>query len=117
MKIAYSKTNCFDAKIETVNKKISANIKSTNGPELALEDGSRLLFSNPSQHFRVMTDKDISTNPQEINIDKFSEKYFVVYDDVNFAYYDGFSIIEVVEYKVLGEPVYRFIPVYRFNIE
>ena len=37
MKIAYSKTNCFDANFETVNKKISVNVKSSNGPELALE--------------------------------------------------------------------------------
>ncbi len=109
MKIAYSKTNCFDAKFETVNKKISVNVKSSNGPELALEDGSRLLFMSPSQHFRVMTDKDISTNAQEINIDKLREKYFVDHDDVNFVSYNGSTIIEVVEYKVLGEPVYRFI--------
>ena len=109
MKIAYSKTNCFDANFETVNKKILVSIKSSNGPELALEDGSRLLFMSPSQHFRVMTDKDISTNAQEINIDKLREKYFVDHDDVNFVRYDSSTIIEVVEYKVLGEPVYRFI--------
>ena len=109
MKIAYSKTNCFDANFETVNKKISVNVKSSNGPELALEDGSRLLFMSPSQHFRVMTDKEISTDAKEINIDKLREKYLVEHDDANFVKYDGSTIVEVVEYKVLGEPVYRFI--------
>ena len=69
----------------TVNDEISIRITENSGPELILEDGTRIIFSSFTQYYSFISDKHeaiYDTKTRILNIGKLNELYFVKSDDV-----------------------------------
>lgn len=105
MKIMTKMTKPYECNFRSLNDIIKVNIPITNnyGPELELEDNSRLIFGDTKDFINILNNRKDIINEREntINMD-ILDKYIEKSDEVGMGKYKNIPIIKASEYNFDG---------------
>jgi hypothetical protein len=95
---------CF----KSVNDKVDVRINENSGPELVLEDNTRIIFSSFSQYYKFISDpsKIYNVSKKTFNIEQMNDLYFTDDDTVDMIQYRHLDVYHVDLY-MFDAPIYR----------
>ena len=107
MKIVRKRTHGINLDFKSANETIEVHVTTSFGPELSLENGTVLVFTDASLYYTLLTNGCITEKGIDLDTLKIMSTN-IVDDDVSGVLYEEINIIHVTIYTINDSIVYRF---------